>query len=102
MPSSVLKGSVCEACAFEEDAASEARDGSMMKAAVLCEVAPQGHQEVAWLVCDWHVGVLRACGPECLCVQGFGVEFSRWVFAGCKVFATVCVGVERVSVCKAV
>ena len=29
----------------------------------------------------WHVGVLRACGPECLCMQGFRVEFSRWVFA---------------------
>ena len=29
----------------------------------------------------WHVGGLRACGPECLCMQGFRVEFSRWVFA---------------------
>ena len=27
----------------------------------------------------WHVGCLRACGPECLCMQGFRVEFSRWV-----------------------
>ena len=40
MPSSVLEGVACEACEFEEDAASEARDGSMMNAAVPCEVAP--------------------------------------------------------------
>ena len=64
VPSSGLKGSVCEACAFEEDAASEARDGSMMKAAVPCEVAPRGHQEVAWwlaVLCLGMVGMLAFC-----------------------------------------
>ena len=47
----------------------------------------------------WHVGGLRACGPECLCMQGFRVEFSQVGFRrGCKVSVTVCVGKKQVSV----
>ena len=55
--------------------------------AVSSEVAPREHQEMAWLfavLCLNMIGMLavvRACGPECLCMQGFRVEFSRWVFA---------------------
>ena len=83
VPSSVLESVAREACAFEEDAASEARDGSMMNAAVPCEVAPRGHHDVAWRlvllclsVCGMLVVGVRLALSVCV-RKGAGLSFPK-------------------------